>query len=68
MTKNMGTIDKIIRIVLAALIIVFYLTGDLSGIAAIVLGIIAIIFLVTSFTGVCPLYKAFNISTKKKTA
>ncbi len=68
MKKNMGTADKVIRIILALLVIVFYFTGDLSGLAAIILGIVALIFLVTSFTGFCPLYKLFNVSTKKNSA
>lgn len=66
MKNNMGTADRIIRTILALLVIVFYLTGDLSGLAAIILGIFALIFLVTSFTGFCPLYKFLNVSTKKK--
>jgi hypothetical protein len=65
MIKNMGTADRIIRTVLALLVLVFYLTGDLSGLASIILGIFALVFLVTSFTGVCPLYKALNVSTQK---
>lgn len=66
MIKNMGTTDRIIRTVLALLVLVFYLAGVISGLAAIILGIFALIFLVTSFTGVCPLYKLINISTLKK--
>lgn len=65
MTKNMGTVDRIIRTVLALIVVIFYFTGDLSGLAAIILGIFVLIFLVTSFTGVCPLYKVLNVSTKK---
>ena len=66
MDKNMGTADRIIRTILALLVLVFYLTGDISGLAAIILGIFALVFLVTSFTGVCPLYKVLNVSTRKK--
>jgi Na+(H+)/acetate symporter ActP len=66
MKINMGTIDRIIRTILALLVIVFYLTGDLSGLAALILGIFALIFLVTSFIGFCPLYKLLNVSTKQK--
>lgn len=66
MKKNMGTIDRTIRIIFALLIIVLYFTGTISGTAAIILGIIAIAFLVTSFIGFCPSYLPFKISTKKK--
>lgn len=66
MKKNMGTVDRIIRTLLALLVIVLYLTGDISGLAAIVLGLISVIFLVTSFTGFCPMYKMINVSTRNK--
>jgi hypothetical protein len=66
MPKNMGTIDRIIRTILAVIVIVLYLTGQISGIAAIVLGVFAAIFLVTSAIGFCPAYYPFKFSTKKK--
>lgn len=66
LNKNMGTLDRIIRLVIAAVIAVLYFTGNLSGLAAIILGILAIIFVVTSFISFCPLYLPFGISTRKK--
>jgi hypothetical protein len=68
MKKNMGAIDRIIRAVLAVAIIGFYFAGSITGTAAVVLGIFAVILLLTSATGVCPLYGPFGISTLKKTA
>jgi len=65
MKQNMGNTDKIIRLVVAAIIAVLYFTGQLSGVAAIVLGIIAVAFVVTSILGWCPSYLPFGISTKK---
>lgn len=65
MKQNMGNTDKIIRLVVAAIIAVLYFTGQLSGTAAIVLGIIAVAFVVTSLLGWCPSYLPFGISTKK---
>ncbi|HEY9122214.1 MAG TPA: DUF2892 domain-containing protein [Brevefilum sp.] len=65
MKKNMSSTDKIIRLVLAALIAVLYFTNVISGTWAIILGILAVIFLVTGLVGVCPLYKLLGISTKK---
>jgi small-conductance mechanosensitive channel len=66
MKKNMGVIDRIIRTILAILVIVLYFTKLISGTAAIILGIIAVIFLLTSLFGFCPLYVLFKISTMKK--
>jgi hypothetical protein len=66
MKKNMGTIDRIIRVILALVVAVLYYTGQISGIAAIVLGILALIFVVTSAIGICPLYVPLKLSTIKK--
>jgi small-conductance mechanosensitive channel len=64
--KNMGAADRIIRTLLAILVAVLYFTNQISGTAAIILGIFAIIFLLTSLVGFCPLYVPFKISTRKK--
>lgn len=66
MKKNMGTIDRSIRVLLAIAVVVLYLLGLISGTAAIILGIFAAIFVITSFMSFCPLYVPFKISTKKK--
>ena len=66
MIKNMGTVDRGVRVLLAVLVAVLYLTGNISGTAAIILGILAIIFLLTSLVGFCPLYAPFKFSTKKE--
>jgi amino acid transporter len=66
MKKNMGTIDRVIRVILAVIVGILYLTGNISGIAAIILGILAIIFILTSLIGFCPLYAPFKISTIRK--
>lgn len=65
MKKNMGTIDKIIRIAVAAIIAVLYFTGQITGTAAIILGVVAIAFVATSLIGWCPSYVPFGISTCK---
>jgi hypothetical protein len=65
MKKNMGTIDKIIRIAVAAIIAVLYFTGQITGTAAIILGVVAIAFIATSLIGWCPSYVPFGISTCK---
>ncbi len=66
MTVNMGKTDRIIRILVAIVIAVLYFTDQISGTAAIVLGIIALIFILTSAIGFCPLYVPFKFSTKGK--
>lgn len=66
MKKNMGTIDRIIRVSLVVLIAVLYFTNVISGTWAIILGVVAVVFLLTSLVGVCPLYMPFGISTRKK--
>jgi hypothetical protein len=67
MKKNMGALDRMIRAILAVAIVAFYFAGSITGTAAIVLGVFAVILLLTSATGVCPLYGPFGISTLKNT-
>lgn len=66
MKKNMGTIDRIIRTAIAAVAIVLILTGQVTGTVAVVLGIVAIVFLLTSLLGWCPIYVPLGISTRKE--
>lgn len=66
MKKNMGSADKIIRVLFAIIIAMLYFTNQITGVAAIVLGLFAVVFLLTSLVGFCPLYAPFKISTLKK--
>ncbi|MCS7088522.1 MAG: DUF2892 domain-containing protein [Thermoflexales bacterium] len=66
MVKNMGSIDRAIRIVVAVVIAVLIATGNISGTLAIVLGIAAAAFLLTSLIGTCPLYIPLKISTRRQ--
>ena len=66
MKKNMSLVDRSIRTVLAVVIAILYFTNQISGIAAIVLGLFAVVFLLTSFMSFCPLYAPFKLSTIKK--
>lgn len=66
MPKNMGNADKIIRIAIAAIIAGLYLSGILTGTVGIVLLVFAVIFVLTSAVGFCPLYWPFKINTKKQ--
>jgi hypothetical protein len=67
MKKNMGSIDRIIRTVIAIVVAILYFTGAISGTLAIVLGVLAAVFLLTSLIGTCPLYLPVGLSTKKET-
>ena len=66
MKQNMGNVDKIVRIVAAIIIAALYFTNQITGTAAIILLVLAGIFIVTSFVSFCPLYLPFGISTKPK--
>lgn len=66
MPKNMGLIDKLIRIVAAIVVAVLFFTGQINGTAAIILGILAVVFIATSVVGTCPLYLPFKIDTRGK--
>lgn len=65
MTKNMGTVDRVIRLSIVVIIAALYFAGQLSGAVAIVLGVVAVAFLGTSLIGWCPTYVPFGISTRK---
>lgn len=66
MKKNMGRTDRIIRIGMVILVAVLYFTNVISGTLAIVLGIFASLWLITSLAGVCPTYALFGIRTCKE--
>ena len=66
MKKNVGKADRIIRLVISAIIVALYYTNIISGTLAIVLLIIAAIFVFTSIFSFCGLYLPFGINTCKK--
>lgn len=65
MQKNMGTLDKAIRIILAIAFAVLYFTNVITGIFGIILLVLGGIFILTSFVSFCPLYAPFGIKTCK---
>ena len=67
MKKNMGTLDRVVRIALAVLIAVLIFTGQFTDLTAIIFGIVAVVFIATSAVGTCPAYLPFNISTRRRT-
>ena len=66
MKKNMGSIDRIIRVTVAVIVAILYFTKIITGMMGIVLIIIAAVFVITSFISFCPLYWPFGLSTNKK--
>jgi hypothetical protein len=66
MNKNMGTVDRVVRTLLALLAGWLYFTGRVGGTLGIVLVVVAVVFLLTSLVGVCPGYLPFGISTRKQ--
>ncbi|MGD9994724.1 MAG: DUF2892 domain-containing protein [Salinivirgaceae bacterium] len=68
MKKNMGGADKLVRLVVALLMILAYFQGIVTGTLGIVLLVVAAIFILTSLVSFCPLYTLFGMSTcpKKK--
>ena len=66
MKKNMGSADRVIRIVLAAVFAGLYFTGTVTGTVGIILLVLGAVFLLTSVVSFCPLYLPFGISTCAK--
>lgn len=66
MKTNMGTLDRILRVVVAVVIAVLYFTGTISGTLGYVLLALGGIFLLTSVISFCPLYLPFGINTCPK--
>lgn len=65
MTKNIGTTGRVVRVLAAIIIAALYFTDQITGLAATVLGIFAVVFLFTGSIGFCPLYVPIKFSTKK---
>ena len=62
----MGTIDKVIRVLVAVVVLILFFTHIISGTLAVILLILAGVLVVTSLWGLCPLYLLFGLSTTKK--
>lgn len=65
MKINMGSTDRMLRIILAIVVAILYFTKTIDGILALVLIVFAVIFLLTSLVGYCPLYSVFRFNTCK---
>lgn len=65
MKRNMGSADRGVRLVIAAVVAFLFITGRVDGIVAMILAVVAGIFLLTSLVGNCPLYSVVGVSTCK---
>jgi len=63
MKKNMGSADRIIRVIIAAIVGVLYYTETITGTLGIVLLVLSGVFILTSLIGFCPLYTPLGIRT-----
>lgn len=63
MSKNMGNVDRVIRILLAAVIAYLYFTNKIEGTWGIILLIFAVVLLLTSLLRICPLYYPIGLKT-----
>ncbi len=63
MKKNMGILDRSLRVVAAILVSVLYFTGTITGTVALVVLGLGVVFLLTSLVSFCPLYTVVGIST-----
>ena len=66
MKRNMSNLDRIIRVVLAAVFAYLYFSGIVTGVFGIILLVLGGVFLLTSLIGFCPLYVPFKLSTRKQ--
>jgi hypothetical protein len=62
--KNVGTIDRIVRLVLAVILAALYFTSMVSGTLGIVFLVLAVVFALTAAVSICPLYLPFGLSTR----
>ena len=65
MTKNVGTVDRVIRLLVAAGVGYAIMTGAVTGLAAIILGILAAVFVITAFISWCPIWAMLGIRTRR---
>lgn len=65
MKKNVGSVDKIIRLLIAAVIVILFLTKVITGTLGIILLVVAGVMVVTSLVSFCGFYAIFGISTCK---
>jgi len=65
MKKNLSSVERILRVFVALVVAILYFTNQISGVAAIVLGVITVAFILTSSAGFCPIYASLSFFAKK---
>ncbi len=63
MKKNMGSTDKVVRLILAAVFAALYFTGNVTGVLGYGLLALGAIFVLTSLVSFCPIYALVGMST-----
>jgi hypothetical protein len=63
MKKNMGSVDKIVRLLLAAVFAYLYFSGTVTGTVGLVLVVLGAVFALTSLVSFCPIYAMLGINT-----
>lgn len=66
MIRNVGTIDRLLRLALVVAIAAAYGLGYLSGALATILGVVALVALLTGLFSICPAYSLFGVSTRSR--
>lgn len=66
MKKNMGMLDRGMRVVFAIVVAILYFTGTIDATQTMIFGAIAVVFVLTSLVGTCPLYFPFGIDTREQ--
>ena len=65
MKENLGSVERILRVFVALVVAILYFTNQINGVAAAVLGVIALAFVLTSSAGFCPIYTSLRFFAKK---
>ena len=65
MKKNMGTIDRIVRLLIVVVAVTLYFTGVVTGLIGTIALVLAVIFTLTSTTAFCPIYAILGLKTCK---
>ena len=68
MKKNMGTLDRIVRLVIVVIAVTLYFTGVVTGLAGTIALVVGVIFTLTSTLAFCPIYAALGVKTCKVSA
>ncbi|WP_405292283.1 DUF2892 domain-containing protein [Algibacter sp. Ld11] len=64
--KNMSNFDRLVRFIVAILLLSLFFLGEIRGILGIILIVVSFMFAFASITAFCPFYKSVKFSTKNK--